>query len=66
MIEILIGKIQRPFFVHFIPASLLGVAAATRAENSREWIGNDWNSDGERNRSQIVADARDALYGTTS
>jgi hypothetical protein len=34
MIEILIGKIQWPFLAQFLPASLLGVFAATRAENS--------------------------------
>jgi hypothetical protein len=28
------GKTQRPFFVQFLPASLLGVPAATRAEIS--------------------------------
>jgi hypothetical protein len=39
---------QRPF----LPASLLGVSSATRAENSGGWIGNDYNSDGEHNISE--------------
>jgi hypothetical protein len=33
-IYILVGKIQRPFLAKFLSASLLGVFAATRAENS--------------------------------
>jgi hypothetical protein len=32
MIEILIGKIQRPFLAKFLPVSLLGFSAATTAE----------------------------------
>jgi hypothetical protein len=32
--EILIGKIQRQFLAYFVPASLLGVTVATKAENS--------------------------------
>jgi hypothetical protein len=31
---LLLGKIQRPFLVQFLPASLLGVSTTTRAENS--------------------------------
>jgi hypothetical protein len=34
MIEILTGKIQEPFLAQFLPASLLGVSAAPKAENS--------------------------------
>jgi hypothetical protein len=41
MIEILISKIQWPFFSQFLPATLLGVSAATRAENCGGLIGND-------------------------
>jgi hypothetical protein len=32
--DILVGKIQQPFLVQFLPALLLGVSAATRAVNS--------------------------------
>jgi hypothetical protein len=32
MIEILIGKAQRSFLAKFLPASLLGVSAATSAK----------------------------------
>jgi hypothetical protein len=49
---ILIGKIQRPLLSQFLSASLLGVSAATRAENSGGRIGNDYNSDREHNRSE--------------
>jgi hypothetical protein len=38
--ELLIGKIHRQFLAQFLPASLLGISAATRAENSDGWIGN--------------------------
>jgi hypothetical protein len=34
MTEILIGKIQLPLLTQILPASLLGVCAATGAENS--------------------------------
>jgi hypothetical protein len=34
MIEIMTGKSQWPFLASFLPASLLGVSAASRAENS--------------------------------
>jgi hypothetical protein len=34
MLEILIGKILLPFFAQFLPASLLGVSAATEAKNT--------------------------------
>jgi hypothetical protein len=33
MIEILIGKIQWPFLIQFLPALLVDVSDATRAEN---------------------------------
>jgi hypothetical protein len=39
--EILMGKIQRPFLAQFLLASLLGVSAATREENSDGLIRND-------------------------
>jgi hypothetical protein len=51
-IYILVGKIQRPFLAKFLSASLLGVFAATRAENSGVYIENDYNSDGEHNTSE--------------
>jgi hypothetical protein len=40
------GKIKRPFLAKFLSALLLGVSAATRADNSGGLIGNDYNSDG--------------------
>jgi hypothetical protein len=33
MIEILIGKIQRPFLAKFLPVSLIGVFVATRTNS---------------------------------
>jgi hypothetical protein len=62
MTEILIYKIQRPFLAQFLFASLLGVSAKTRTKNSGAWIGNDWNSDGEQNRSDNGRSVWDALY----
>jgi hypothetical protein len=52
MIEILIGKIQRPFLAKFLPASLLCFSAATWAEKSGEWIGNYYNLVADHNRSE--------------
>jgi hypothetical protein len=40
------------FLTKFLPTSILGVSAATRAENLVEWIMNDYNLDGEHNRSE--------------
>jgi hypothetical protein len=51
MIEILIDKIQRPFLVQFLPASLLDVSATITAENSGGWNGNQM---GPQNRSENV------------
>jgi hypothetical protein len=48
--EILVGKIK-DIIAKFLPASLLGVSAETRAENSGGWMENDLNSDGVRKRS---------------
>jgi hypothetical protein len=44
-------KSSRPFLAKILPASFLGVSAATKAENSGGWIRNDYNSDGKHNRS---------------
>jgi hypothetical protein len=52
MVEILIGKIQRPFLAQFLTASLLGVSAATRADSFVGWIRNDYSLGGEYNISQ--------------
>jgi hypothetical protein len=49
MIETLICKIQQPFLAQCLNVSLLGVYVATRAENSRGWIGKDYNAGGEHN-----------------
>jgi hypothetical protein len=40
------------FLPKFLPASLLDVSVAIRADNSGRWIGNGYNSDKEHNRSQ--------------
>jgi hypothetical protein len=36
---------SRTFLAKFLPGPLLDISAATRAENSGGWIGNDYNSD---------------------
>jgi hypothetical protein len=65
MIQILIDKIQGTFLVKFLPASLLGVSAAKRAENSGVWIGNDDKSDWEHTRSEYGRSCMGLLYNTT-
>jgi hypothetical protein len=65
MIEILIGKIQRSFIVQFIPASLLGVCAATRAENSDKKSGMIRTQMGSTIDYLKFAVAWNALYDTT-
>jgi hypothetical protein len=52
MTEILRRQNEMIFHAKFLPASLLGVFAAIRAENSGGRIGNDYNSDDEHNRSK--------------
>jgi hypothetical protein len=51
MLEILIGKILLPFLAQLLPASLVGVSAATKAKNTGGFIGDDWNTYEEHNRS---------------
>jgi hypothetical protein len=65
MIEILIGKIQLLFLAQFLPASLLGASAATRAENSVDESGMIRTQMGSTVDENMVAVARDALYDTT-
>jgi hypothetical protein len=58
-------EIQRPFPAQYLLTSLLGVSAATTAETSGGWIGNNYNSDGEDSISESGRSAWDALYDTT-
>jgi hypothetical protein len=65
MSEILTGKIQRPFLGQFLPASLLDVSAATRAENSFYESGMIRTHMGKTIYHNMIAVAWDALYDTT-
>jgi hypothetical protein len=47
MIQILIGKIQLSFLAQFLPASLLDISDATRAQKCGAWMGKDYNLDGD-------------------
>jgi hypothetical protein len=58
-------EIQRPFPAQYLLTSLLGVSAATTAEQSGGWIGNNYNSDGEDSISENGRSAWNALYDTT-
>jgi hypothetical protein len=41
MYDTMLGKIKLPLLLQFLPASLIGVSAATRSDNSGGWILND-------------------------